>query len=588
LLDSKDRVDRVLNRTLELRTGLAALGKTTQHDAIRRFLTTTSGLIDLSGRLRYLLFDALNYAAEEGSELPAARDQFLDVLTAHRSSIGALVAVGALLFDPVSTDPAERIEPTPASVKRKVLNLVAVSGQMDLLPQVAAFARDPRTRPSLLLAAAETIRAVGLPQDLRPGQDPEVPKPAITARELHDLLARVGAEEWGPGEKSRADELMAWLDQRAHKGLTEDRLRLGLFDVQPGDWLLMRNPSPYNLFTDLSPGLFTHVGVVAAETGKDGIRRLVLVDLPERGTTMPATNVDAFVNRSLHYVFLRHPDPAVAKKMGETAAEVIGSPTEFDLNFRTDHVTALKGKPLAGKKIHAYCAGFLLLCSQDTGRPREDFFPIPEGPAGGNTRENLAKIGITFGDNFISPTGALFSTKLQIVGRREPMYDSQREVEEAIYDYFAESLKTKTLNGTQDLLQSMRQKLAEASKTNPLLAKAIADAANVDKDLDLVSAAKTQAVVEDLDGIAYGNSREYLLARQAIISGPNPAPYQGETAEQTAQLAALRQRFSSLADFWDKEKLSPRALRLALVKYYIQAGQAQLDARFFSGQPGGR
>ena len=200
LLDSKDRVDRVLNRTLELRTGLAALDKTTQHDAIRRFLTTTSGLIDLSGRLRYLLFDVLNYAAEEGSELPAARDQFLDVLTAHRSSIGALVAVGALLFDPVSTDPAERIEPTPASVKRKVLNLVAVSGQMDLLPQVAAFARDPRTRPSLLLAAAETIRAVGLPQDLRPGQDPAAPKPAITARELHDLLARSEPRHGGPAK----------------------------------------------------------------------------------------------------------------------------------------------------------------------------------------------------------------------------------------------------------------------------------------------------------------------------------------------------------------------------------------------------
>ena len=163
------------------------------------------------------------------------------------------------------------------------------------------------------------------------------------------------------------------------------------------------------------------------------------------------------------------------------------------------------------------------------------------------------------------------------------MYDSQREVEEAIYDYFAESLKSKTLNGTQDLLQSMRQKLAEASKTNPLLAKAIADAAHVDKDLDLVSAAKTQAVVEDLDGIAYGNSREYLLARQSIIAGPNPAPVAGQTAEQTAQLAALRQRFSSLAQFWDQQKLTPRALRLALVKWYIQAGKGQLDARFFSG-----
>ena len=105
--------------------------------------------------------------------MPAARDKFLDVLTAHRHSIGAVVAVSAMLFDPVSTDPAERIEPMPASVKRKVLALVAASGQTDLLPQVAAFARDPKTAPSLLLAAAETIRQIGLPQDLRPGQDPE-------------------------------------------------------------------------------------------------------------------------------------------------------------------------------------------------------------------------------------------------------------------------------------------------------------------------------------------------------------------------------------------------------------------------------
>jgi hypothetical protein len=42
----------------------------------------------------------------------------------------------------------------------------------------------------------------------------------------------------------------------------------------------MRNPSPYNLFTDLAPGLFTHVGVVAVETGSDGKRRMVVVDLP--------------------------------------------------------------------------------------------------------------------------------------------------------------------------------------------------------------------------------------------------------------------------------------------------------------------
>ena len=212
------------------------------------------------------------------------------------------------------------------------------------------------------------------------------------------------------------------------------------------------------------------------------------------------------------------------------------------------------------------------LCSRHGPAARGFLSRFPEGPAGGNTRANLAKIGITFGDNFISPTGALFSTKLQIVGRREPMYDSQREVEEAIYDHFAESLKTKTTQwSTPDLFQSMRQKVAEAAKTNPLLAKAIADAANVDKDLDLVSAAKTQAVVEKLDEIAYGNSGEYLMARQAIISGPNPPPIQGQTAEQTAQLAAASGAVFQPGRILGQGKADPRNLRLAVVKYYIQA-----------------
>jgi hypothetical protein len=296
---------------------------------------------------------------------------------------------------------------------------------------------------------------------------------------------------------------------------------------------------------------------------------------------MPATNVDAFVDRSLHYVFLRHPDPAVARKMGEAAASLINCPTEFDLNFQTDRVTALKGQPLAGKKIHTYCAGFLLLCCQDTGHDRNEFFPVPETPAGGNTRENLAKLGITFGDNFISPTGALFSTKLQIAGRREPMYDPQREIEDAIYDYFAESLKTKQLNASPDLFQSVRLKLAEASKTNPLLAAAIAKAANVDKDLDLVAAAKTAAVVETLDEVAYGTSAEYLAARRAIMEGAAPPPETVQNPADRAKLAEFRSRHANLAALWDKEQLSPRALRIELVTYYTAKGKAAIDSRFF-------
>ncbi|HEV2970663.1 MAG TPA: hypothetical protein VGY55_11900 [Pirellulales bacterium] len=584
LLNAKDRVDRQLNQTLALRTGFAALDGDARHAAINNYLATTSGLIDLSGRLRYMLFDALTFTADEIADVPGVTDQLLDALLRRRSAIGAAVAVDLLFDPPADESEKDKIPPASASTKRKVLELIAATGQMDLLKHVARFARDPKTPPVLLLTAAETIRQIGLPQDLRPGQDPEVPPPAITAKELYGLLARIPAPQWPRQERSRVAELTTWLSERMRVGLTEDRLRMGSFDVQPGDWLLMRNPSPYNLFTDFSPGLFTHVGVVAMEKGRDGIRRMVLVDLPERGTNMPATNVDAFVDRSLHYVFLRHPDPAVARKMGETAASLIACPTEFDLNFQTDRVTALKGQPLAGKKIHTYCAGFLLLCCQDTGRPREEFFPIPEAPGGGNTRENLAKLGITFGDSFISPTGALFSSKLQIVGRREPMYDPQREVEEAIYDHFADGLKAKQLNASSDLFQTVRLKLAEASKTNPLLANAMASAAKVDKDLDLVSAAKAAAVVETLDEIAYGNSGDYIKARRAIMAGATPPPEAVQDPADRTKFDELRARHARLAELWDKQQLSPRALRLELVNYYITRGKNQLDSRFFGGE----
>jgi hypothetical protein len=581
LLNAKDRVDRQLEQVLALRAGFAALESGQRHTAINNYLAVTSALIDLTGRLRYMAFDALTFTADEIAPIPGLQDQLLDALARRRSTIGAAVAVD-LLFDPPADEGEKDKLPPPGPItRRKVLELIAASGQMDLVKHVARYARDPKTPPSLLLTAAETIRQLGLPQDLRPGQDPQVPAPSITAKELYGLLARVPAQQWPRGERARVAEMIGWLAQRARVGLTDDRVRMGSFDVQPGDWLLMRNPSPYNLFTDFTPGLFTHVGVVAAEKGPDGIRRLVLVDLPERGTNMPATNVDAFVDRSLNYVFLRHPDAEVARKMGETAATLINCPTEFDLNFQTDRVTALKGQPLAGKKIHTYCAGFLLLCCQDTGHPREEFFPLAESPAGGNTRDNLAKLGITFGDNFISPTGALFSSKLQIVGRREPMYDPQREIEEAIYDHFADGLKAKQLNASPDLFQSVRLKLAEASKTNPLLASALANANHVDKDMDLVSAAKTAAVVETLDEIAYGNSGEYITARRAIMEGPMPAADSATNSADQAKRAELRARHAQLAQLWDKEQLSPRALRVELVNFYTARGIAQLDARFF-------
>jgi hypothetical protein len=314
---------------------------------------------------------------------------------------------------------------------------------------------------------------------------------------------------------------------------------------------------------------------------------MVVVDLPEVGTSMPATNVEIFLQRTLNYVFLRHPDAAVAAKMGERAASTIGDATEFDLNFRTDRVAALKGVALAGKPIHTYCAGLLLLCAQETPLSTSDFFPIAENTGGGRIRENIAKLGLSIGDGFVSPTGCLFSPQLKIVGRSEPMYEPRREVEESIYNYFAQQLAKEDLHPAPDLLQSLREKVAEAAKDNAMLGEALAATAGVNRQVDLVAAAKAKAVVETLDDIAYGASNDFQSARSAILDG-GPDISDSQRAElkpdELANQQKYRNRHATLAARWDNHQISPRGLRIELVNYYIDQGRRQLDDRFFTGE----
>ncbi|HEX4149807.1 MAG TPA: hypothetical protein VHY20_12500, partial [Pirellulales bacterium] len=397
LLSTKARVDQMLDNRLAQRTQFASLESDVQRDAIRNYLRVDSKLIELSGRLRYLLFDVLQRVAGMANET-AQRSQLLGLFNEFRSSIGATAAV-AWLADPPRqpTPPAPRlgarlraarqapeVDNGQLAVQLGVLRLIAASGEAALLPRVAEFIRQPDRAAELVLTAAETIRTVGLPQDVRPGTPAGVPAPAITAAELYDRLSRLDASRLSGPLATRRGELLAWLDARRRTGLADDHYTLGSFQVQPGDWLLMRNPSPYNLFTDLSPGLFTHVGVVTTEQGADGIRRMVLVDLQEQGR-MSTINVEIFVQRTLHYVFLRHPDPVAARQMAEAARSVIGNETEFDLNFRTERMLELAHQPLAGQKIRTYCAGLLLLCALQTSADRQEFFPVVEYAAGGFT-----------------------------------------------------------------------------------------------------------------------------------------------------------------------------------------------------------
>jgi hypothetical protein len=583
ILAVKARLDRGLDELLALRTGLAEFEPADkQRDAVRAWLRVVARWVDLAGRLRYMQFDVSNTAAGQLAAQPAPREKLVDLFIKYRSSVGAIVMSDAL-FDPPPDSPIYG-RPVSPVLRSKLIELAAVTGETETLPKLATFVALPNISPALAIQAGEAIRRIGLPQDPRPGQDPTLPAPAITARTLRDRLARLNVQ--APAElRTRRDALLAWLAERVKNGVDPAGYRWGLEDIKPGDWLLMRNPSPYNLFTDLSPGLFTHVGIVVFEKGVDGIGRMVLVDLPERGVRLPATNIDAFVQRSRHYLFLRHSDADVARQMGQAGASLVGNESRFDLNFRTDRVLELKGKPLAGQTITTYCTGLLLLCALQTDRPREEFFPITEFAAGGQSAANLAQLGMTFGKDFVTPSGGLFSTQLKIVNRREPTYDPRREVEEMIYDHFAQQLVVRKLQIAPDLYQSLRLKVAAASKSNPLLAQAITKAAGVNAETDLVSAAKAAAVVETLDEIAYGSSGEFLKALEAIRSAP--ADRREERMLPPAQRAALetyRARHRRLFDLWQQGQLPRRQLRIELVQYYVAQGKQQLDRRFFGGK----
>lgn len=597
LLAGKQRVDRRLDATLEVRRQFAALDASeTRQEALRAFLETASRLIDLSGRLRYLQVDAMHSSLRRLNQGSREFAQLVDLLIAYKSSVGATILSQQLLPQPADDPQPPRRTPLGiriranrpvlaaqnASSARKLLELAATAGDQTLLGTLSQLLDSGLLSGDLTIAVAETIRQIGLPQQPRPGtpDGPEIPP--ITPRKLYGHVSRVSGSQLSAGLAARRNELLGWLEVLMREGITGNRYRIGGFEVQAGDWLLMRNPSPYNLFTDLSPGLFTHVGVAAIEEGSDGIRRMVLVDLPERGSSIPATNVETYLARTLHFCFLRHPDAEVAAAMGQAAADVIGNESQFDLNFRTDRVLALKDEPLPQKKVHTYCAGLLLLCAIKTPAPRTDFFPIPEFPAGGRTVDNLAKLGLSIGDDFISPTGAIFSPKLEIVGRREPMYDPKREIEEAIFDHFAELLETQTLVPSPDLFQSLRLKMAEASKSNPLLAQALAKAAKVNVETDLVAAAKAAAVVETLDDIAYSCSDDFLDARDLLMAGPiESLAAEGYSRED---LDVARQYFRRHADLYQQlrnNSLSPRQLRVSLVKYYSELGEHELEHRFF-------
>jgi hypothetical protein len=223
-----------------------------------------------------------------------------------------------------------------------------------------------------------------------------------------------------------------------------------------------------------------------------------------------------------------------------------------------------------------------LICAQETEAERREFFPIEEVPAGGYCVDNLKKLGLSLGDHFVSPTGPVFSPRMQIVARREPMYSPDREVKEAIYDHFAQLMVARELTPSPDALQALRQKVAELSRYNPWLARALARANNVSEHMDLGSAAKAAAAIETLDEIAEGASERYVTARQALLAGPlDRLPPEQSDPKAIERIQQYRRRHGDLYRRLAGGNLGPRELRIGLVEYYKRWGRERIEERFF-------
>src|SRR5690606_26492882 len=135
------------------------------------------------------------------------------------------------------------LPPVSDATKLRIMELIAATGERSQLPRLAQLIRDPETPMELVVHAVDTIRKIGLPQDLRPedvGND-EVDPPVITADEVFGLLEGVPPTRLDAKTAELRKELLEWLDYRRKHGLEGNSYRLGHFDVQPGDWLLMRN-----------------------------------------------------------------------------------------------------------------------------------------------------------------------------------------------------------------------------------------------------------------------------------------------------------------------------------------------------------
>lgn len=543
------------------------------------YLTAVRTLFDFCGKTNEHYADLLSICGARTARDGAARTKWVRWMLDRPCGLEAVVLASLFVSPPPDVPPPPRLAPP---LQEEILRAVGASGRVECLPRLVEGLAE-QTEPASALRISEAIWRLGVHQSPREGSPPgDSQETSITAGELASIVEELPEGALPPPMRQRRTLLLDQLKRRATRGIENETFVFSGLKAQPGDWILVRNPAPYNRFTTLSPGLFTHVGVLTTEAGRDGRMRMVVTEMRERGRTVPASNLDVYLQDLSHFAVLRHADPDAARKMAQAARDMIGNPAEFDLDFSTERAAAYLDRPLADARIRTYCTGFLLLCGQKTGLPQEEFFPVAESISTPKVTENLAKLGMRLQTGFLSPTGPYFARRMQLVAWKEPRYDPRKEVEEGVYDHFALRTGTTRLEPSPDAYQALRQRTAEAAKSNPLLAQALAGAAGVDAETDLVRAAKAVAAIEAVDEVVLESGREFRQALAAVAQLPELGlPVERTDEQRAAEWRKFQSRHPELTAAWKNRGLNLRALRAKLVEYYVAQGAARLDERFF-------
>ena len=118
------------------------------------------------------------------------------MLLKERVETGAVV-MAYMLFDP---PPETKLQAMSVDDKYTILNMISSTGQWQLLTVLSEYLQAEKN-PALIVITAVLIRRLGLPQQPRPGRDPTLPAPPITADSIRDgsstrYFHRVVARSW--------------------------------------------------------------------------------------------------------------------------------------------------------------------------------------------------------------------------------------------------------------------------------------------------------------------------------------------------------------------------------------------------------